>query len=437
MRLSPLGDSAVLIESQLPLGVASDWVRQWIRALESDLVPGVSGIVGGAKSVAVFYQPADVSRSTEERPFQSICRWIESRASVLQSASAAAPREFFHPEDFAGLAPLSDEGAPAEVGASASESAPTMVVKNGGSLTTVQDLGRGRFRNRGVPVGGALDRLALRVANLLAGNPESAAGLEISGWGPSLVFSAPTWVAICGAPVKGLPGWQPWLVQPGEMLTLSEVEGGARSYLAVAGGVVVPSLLGSGSTHLPGGVGGHEGRALREGDCLRIGPSTTNYSETGHWSMAKDILPRYEAAATVRVLPGPQAGLLTPEGRKAFEAESFVVLPESDRGAVRLNGVALEASQGADIPLEPMTEGAVYLRSDGLPAVAMADSPVIGVRPKLGYVITVDLPILAQLKPGDSVRFTPCEEADAEALLLAREHALAKLKEGLAGKRSA
>lgn len=438
MRLTPLGDSAVLVESQLPAGVASDWVRQWIQALESDAPPGFLGTLGGVGSLAVFYSPAEVARHASERPFQAVCRWIESRSSVLQSAAASAPQELFIRDDLTGFAGKPTETGAPEAGAAASPGAEgELTVLRGGTLTTVQDLGRARFRNRGVPVGGALDRLAHRVANLLVGNPEGAPGLECTLSGPDLRFAQPTWVALCGASVAGQPNWQPRRVEAGEVLSLGAFESGARAYVAVAGGLVVPSLLGSGSTHLPGGAGGHEGRPLREGDRLRIGPSSTQYADTEHWSMARDLLPHYQSAAVVRLLPGPQAAQLPPEGRRDLEKAEFTVLPDSDRAALRLGGAPLDSARAVDIPPEPMTQGAVYLRSDGRPAVALADGPAIGVRPKIGYVITVDLPILAQLRPGDTVRFSPCVESDAEELLLAREHALAKLKEGLAGKRLA
>ncbi|MEI7553455.1 MAG: KipI antagonist, partial [Verrucomicrobiota bacterium] len=143
-----------------------------------------------------------------------------------------------------------------------------ITVKRGGLLTTVQDLGRRGHRSSGVPLSGAMDPFALRVANLLVGNAEDAAALECTLRGPELVFSADTVVAVTGAVFAGVPAWRPWVVRAGVPLKLGPVQRGCRGYLAVAGGIGVAPVLGSRSTYLRAGLGGFQGRALRDGDVL-------------------------------------------------------------------------------------------------------------------------------------------------------------------------
>lgn len=310
-----------------------------------------------------------------------------------------------------------------------------LVVRYAGMLTTVQDLGRPAARRYGVPVGGAMDPLALRVANLLVGNPEDAAGLECTLTGPELSFASDTWVAVCGAAAHGVSEAKPLLVRAGEVFSLRQLKKGCRAYLAVAGGIDVPKVLGSAATYTRGELGGHLGRALRAGDRLNIGPSATTYQDHGYWSLVEEFRPRHPVDAEVRFVPGPQWSWFSSEGLDSFQLEPYSVLAQSDRMGVRLSGPPIARATRLEMNSEPVSAGAVQVPPDGQPIVLMADCQVIGGYPKIGHVITVDLPVIAQLRAGETLRFRECPLEYAQSLLLAREASLGKLRVALEQKR--
>ena len=302
-------------------------------------------------------------------------------------------------------------------------------VIRGGMLTTVQDLGRPGHRAAGVPLGGPMDPFALRVANLLVGNPEDAATLECTLLGPELVFSADTVIAVGGADFEGLAAWQPKVVHAGERVKLGAVKQGCRGYLAVAGGIDVPVVLGSRSTYLRAGFGGFQGRALRDGDALTVKDVARRMMD--HWRIDARILPGYSASPTVRVVRGAQ---LDEFGGALFAAE-FKILPQSDRMGIRLGGAKLTRIGGAvELVSSAVAPGTVQVPPDGQPIVLMADAQTIGGYPQAAQVISVDLPLVAQLRPGDRVKFAEVTLEEAHKLAFIREHVLAMLHEGLVQK---
>lgn len=304
-----------------------------------------------------------------------------------------------------------------------------MTVIRAGILTTVQDLGRPGHRASGVPLSGPMDPMALRVANLLVGNPETAATLECTLRGPELVFSTDTVIALGGAEFEGLAPWQPVMVPAGGRMKLGAVRRGCRGYLAVAGGIDVPIVLGSRSTYLRGEFGGYQGRALRDGDAVRV-PDVAR-TMANHWRIDARILPPYSSAPTVRVVRGAH----TDEFGGALFAAEFRILPQSDRMGIRLGGARLARIGGAaDLVSSAVAPGTVQVPPDGQPIVLMADAQTIGGYPQAAHVISVDLPLMAQLRPGDRVRFAEVPLDEAHRLALAREHVLAILHEGLAQK---
>lgn len=303
-----------------------------------------------------------------------------------------------------------------------------ITVIRGGMLTTVQDLGRSGHRAAGVPLGGAMDPFALRVANLLVGNPEGAAALECTLLGPELVFSADTVIALGGADFDGLVAWQPLTVRAGERVKLGAARRGCRGYLAVAGGIEVPPVLGSRSTYLRGGFGGFQGRALRDGDVVTA--LDVSRWMTDHWRIDARILPAYMSAPTVRVVRGAQ---MDDFGAAFFDAE-FKILPQSDRMGIRLGGAKLARIGAVELVSSAVAPGTVQVPPDGQPIVLMADAQTIGGYPQAANVISVDLPLVAQLRPGDRVRFAEVPLEEAHRLALVREHVLAMLHEGLAQK---
>jgi KipI family sensor histidine kinase inhibitor len=305
---------------------------------------------------------------------------------------------------------------------------PGVRVLRAGMLTTVQDLGRLGHRAEGVPLSGAADAVALRVANWLVGNAGDAAALEFTLVGPELEFTTDAVIALGGATFDGVPEWQPVQVTAGTCLKFGAARTGCRGYLAIAGGFKTDSVLGSRSTYLRAGFGGWEGRALRDGDQLfrheheaRVG---------GGWHVDERILPRYSPTPTVRVVRGAQAD----DFRDGLLAGEFAVTARSDRMGLRLSGPPLLRSATPELLSSAVAPGTIQVPADGQPILLLADAQTIGGYPQAAHVITVDLPLVAQLKPGDRVRFREISLEEAQKLLLAREHALAILHEGLTQK---
>ncbi len=303
-----------------------------------------------------------------------------------------------------------------------------ITVIRAGMLTTVQDLGRCGHRAAGVALGGAMDAWALRLVNLLVGNAEDAAGLEFTLRGPELAFASDTTIAVGGGDFGAMPRWQPLRVRAGERVNFGPARTGCRGYLAIAGGLAVPVVLGSRGTDLRAALGGVDGRALRDGDVLRAAEVVRWVA--GHWHIDERILPAYTAAPTVRVVRGAHAGQF--DG--SLTIAEFRVTPKSDRMGVRLAGPALVRREGGELVSSTVVPGTVQVPPDGQPIVLMADAQTIGGYPQIAHVVTADLPLVAQLRPGDTVRFQEVTLAAAHALVLAREHALSLLREGLAGK---
>ncbi len=308
------------------------------------------------------------------------------------------------------------------------------VIHRSGMLTTVQDLGRRGYRSAGVPLSGAMDPLALRIANSIVGNAESAAALEISFVGPELEFTGDTLIALGGADCEGLPTWKPITVRAGDRIRVGACVRGCRAYLAVAGGIDVEPVLGSRSTYLRAGLGGHQGRPLRDGDVLPVAsPAVRADGGPGGrstWSIDPRILPAYAPSAVLRVMPGAQAEEF---GRTLYDSE-FKVSPQSDRMGLRLLGEAVRRRTPDELLSSALLPGTIQIPPDGQPLLLMADAQTIGGYPQAAHVISVDLPVAAQLRPGDSVRFVEVSLAEAHRVALLRDRVVAILREGLAGK---
>lgn len=295
-----------------------------------------------------------------------------------------------------------------------------MDVLQAGLCDLVMGAGRPGLGAFGVPVGGAADPAALIAANTLAGNPATAAGLEITLAGPTLRFPQGAIAALagarftatrsCGAPVP----WNETLVlAPGETLTVGRAESGCRCWLALHGGFVVPQVLGSFSTFLPAGFGGYRGRPLWAGDRLAVG------TQTGEVHLLRATSPAAGAAAgPLRVVAGPQAGRFADTGLAALFGGAYRVDAASDRRGLRLSGPAVTYAADA-IPSQGVLPGAIQVPPDGRPIVLGWDGPVTGGYPVIAAVIGADWPRLAQLKPGDAVRFETIEVERARALALA------------------
>jgi antagonist of KipI len=321
-----------------------------------------------------------------------------------------------------------------------------------GLLTTVQDLGRHGHQIEGVPVGGAMDTVALRVANWLVGNNDDAAALEITIVGPSIVFQSDALVALGGAELaaclddRPLPSWHVARVSSGSTLTFLGSPSGCHAYLAVSGGIDVPIILGSRGTYLRGGFGGHEGRALRAADVLPFGatpPQSMSVaaslgdrgerSAVARWSVGMSVRRAAPTDAPVRVVDGTHTRLLTDESRqRLFGAEQeFRVSTQSDRMGYRLTGASLELKEPTELMSEGVTFGTIQLPPGGNPIVLMADRQTTGGYPRIGEVASVDLPVLAQRRPGDRARFTSISVAEAQQAYIERENELAAVRRAI------
>lgn len=311
----------------------------------------------------------------------------------------------------------------------------TLTVLRPGLLTTVQDLGRWGHQAVGVPVAGAMDTYSLRLANGLVGNPETAAALEVTLLGPVLRADAPVVVAVAGAifdlEVDGrpVPHGAPLALAAGSVLRFLDRRAGARAYLAVAGGLETPLVLGSRATHLVSRMGGVDGRALVAGDVVPVGTAPTRPATRP----TRSPLPLAAApgARRLRVLLGPQDEWFTKSSVDALLGGTFSVSPNSDRMGFRLDGPALTTKRPGELVSEPVVFGAIQVPSGGAPILLMADRQTAGGYPKIATVVTADLPLAGQLAPGDTVRFAACTRAEARSALIARERDLLRaLPEG-------
>ncbi|HEX8029334.1 MAG TPA: biotin-dependent carboxyltransferase family protein [Vicinamibacterales bacterium] len=300
-----------------------------------------------------------------------------------------------------------------------------------GLLTTVQDLGRFGHQASGVPVAGPMDAFSHRVANHLAGNDATAATLEITLIGPELVVDADTTIAVAGAQFEVtcddrlVPSGTSFNVRKGQRIKFGRVLQGARAYLAVAGGVQTEPVLGSRATHLVSRMGGLNGRGLIAGDRVPVASGLPPRPQRKSPVM---MLPS-KGRALLRVIAGPQADWFEADALKTIAGVSFRISPQSNRMGYRLQGPPLVRSNEGELISEPLGIGAIQVPSAGEPILLMADRQTAGGYPKIGYVISADLPLAGQLAPGDFIEFNLCTPREAVAALIARERQLLRFSD--------
>jgi antagonist of KipI len=303
-------------------------------------------------------------------------------------------------------------------------------VETAGLLTTVQDEGRWGYQAYGVPVAGAMDRYAYRVANLLVGNTAGAATLEMTISGGSLIFDSAAYVAIAGADMQAtlndvpVANWSAFPVPAGSVLAFGYAASGCRAYLAVSGGIDVPEVLGSRSTYTRAGIGGLNGRKLQAGDRLNLGLSAVAGPALTLPAQYQRIYPREVA---LRVMTGPQDDLFTAEGLATLFAAAYQITDEADRMGYRLEGAAIAHTGKADIVSDALPQGAIQIPGHGRPIIMMADRQTTGGYTKIGTVIGPDLAVLAQAKPGDTVRFLHSTDEEAVEVLRAERESYAAI----------
>ncbi len=318
----------------------------------------------------------------------------------------------------------------------------TLEIQSPGLRTTVQDLGRTGYQRFGVPVAGAADPTALRVANILVGNREGEAGLELTVIGPKATFLEDTVIAVTGADLgasidgEPIPRWQSVPVANGSVLEFTGPSDGMRAFLALAGGIDVPVVMGSRSTYVTGGIGGFDGRPLASGDVVRTLPTARN-SGTQALKLPEDIVPpTYGAEHEVRVVLGPQSDAFTDAGMSTFLSSQYAVTGDSDRMGCRLEGPVIEHESGADIVSDANAFGSIQVPGNGQPIILLVDRGTTGGYPKIATVISPDLGIVAQAMLGDTVRFAAVSVAQAHDILREQEAMIAEIKHSVGVDRS-
>lgn len=305
-------------------------------------------------------------------------------------------------------------------------------VVKAGMLSTIQDLGRYGYQKSGIIVSGAMDKLALRVANLLLGNKEEEAGLEITLIGPVLLFEEAQLIILTGADlspsIDGEPVtmWRPVYIPKGSILTFGKPASGCRAYLSVAGGFEIKPVLGSYATYLQAGIGGWEGRALKPGDQI---PFKQTYKDRGkfNWTPDLKLYPMLDKQ-TIRVIAGPEFDLFTKESTASFFSEEFSISKENNRMGYRLDGPGIYLAENKEMLSSAVTFGTVQVPQQGKPIILMADSQTTGGYPRIAQVTTADLSILAQKQTGEQIKFELITLAEAQKHLREQEQQIQQLK---------
>lgn len=297
-----------------------------------------------------------------------------------------------------------------------------------GFFTTVQDMGRFGFQKFGVPVTGALDSFAAKMANFLVGNEYNSALLEFTVVGPRLLVMNDALVAITGAEMEIklnntiVSTWTAFKVKPGDFLEIGQAKAGCRGYLAVTGGIEVPPVMNSRSCYVGGKIGGVEGRSLKIGDKLPRGIGV-------FWDqprkLPRELVPQFHTEIVLRAIPGPQDDYFD-EGLEKFFNSEFTVSPDANRMGYRLDGPVIEQREGmpGSIISESSLPGGIQIPPNGLPIILLVEQTVGGYT-KIATVISSDLDLVAQASPGDRVRF---ERVSLEAAYSIKRERLQELE---------
>ncbi|WP_409289839.1 biotin-dependent carboxyltransferase family protein [Peribacillus sp. SCS-37] len=321
-----------------------------------------------------------------------------------------------------------------------------------GLLTSVQDMGRYGYQKYGVIASGVMDQMAHRIANIMVGNRDNEPTLEITLLGPVIRFEKDCLISICGGDlsptINSIPvrSWRTLFVKGGSELRFGRAVSGTRAYLAAAGGIAAEEVMDSKSTYLRAGIGGYQGRALKPGDVIPFAPrghlSTAMMEELEgqtrdqpfaemDWSVTSNLIPLHRKDLPIRVIKGKQYDLFDKESKRKIFSEQFEVFPQSDRMGYRLKGPLLRLETPEELISEAVSFGSIQVPADGNPIVLLADRQTTGGYPKIGQIASVDLPLIAQAKPGDYITFNEVTHEKAQLLFLEREENLKQLKNGI------
>ena len=305
------------------------------------------------------------------------------------------------------------------------------IVKNPGISTTVQDAGRYGYQASGVPVSGAMDMFSLNLANILVGNDRNEACLEMLMMGATLEFDDAAVIAITGADMKPAINKQPvemnkaLYVRNGDVLSFSASDNGNYCYVAFAGGMNIPAVMGSRSTYMKAKLGGFEGRKLANGDKIRL---CDHIFKLANMKMRQFDRKEYENDVTLRVVLGPQDDHFTEEGIETFLNSTFTVTGEFDRMGCRLHGNAVTTKNGSDIISDGICVGAVQVPKHGMPIIMLADRQTAGGYTKIATVISSDLDKLVQCQVGGKVCFKSISVSESHQLYKEKKAILDQLE---------
>ena len=311
----------------------------------------------------------------------------------------------------------------------------SITVLNPGLLTTVQDQGRIGYQQFGVSVSGVMDPRSAALANILVGNDEKEAVLECTMMGPHLQFNQANCIAITGGDLmptldgKPIPNYTAVKVEAGQVLKFTMPKTGCRAFIAFAGGLDIPEVMGSRSTYMKAKIGGVEGRKLAKDDVIGFRAPKAELKNMNFRSMASEFVPRKEY--TVRVVLGPQDDYFTDAGIQTFLSEVYSVTAEFDRMGCRLEGAVIQHKEGGDIISDGIAFGAIQVPSSGQPIIMLGDRQTTGGYTKIANVISADFRILAQLKQGDKVCFEKVSVKAAQDALLTQRAALKTIRNAL------
>ena len=302
-----------------------------------------------------------------------------------------------------------------------------------GLFATVQDIGRFGYAHLGISAAGAADAVSLRLGNLLLGNHENAPALEMSVVGAEVDFGATTIIALAGADMEptvdgeSMPMWTARKINSGQVVKCGAATSGFRAYLCIRGGIDVPLVFGSASTHSQTRLGGFCGRPLKKGDIVTLAVTASSDSFRS-LQVDPEVLSQIAPRNVLRVTSGPQAPLFPQLVHHLFYSSSYEVTRESDRMGLRLTGAALSRNDNnSEILTEGVSLGAVQITHSGMPIILFVDHQTTGGYPKIANVISADLHSVGQLRPGDRVTFTLVSLAEASALLDEQESLIRQL----------
>ncbi|MGP4060775.1 biotin-dependent carboxyltransferase family protein [Halobacillus sp. H74] len=323
-----------------------------------------------------------------------------------------------------------------------------------GLLTSIQDLGRYGYQKHGIIASGVMDSVAHRIANFLVNNASNTPTLEITLMGPVIEFQEDTLISICGGELSPMIDgehvnmWKLIYVRKGSELRFGQPKQGFRAYLAIAGGFDVPRVMNSASTYMRAAVGGFQGRMLEKGDEIPVYPDTDlsgifqslsskirkdSFIEAP-WFVAPEITSYTKTNEPIRIMRGREFELFDDASQNNFMKNTFKIDPKSDRMGYRLKGTTLSLKEKKEIVSEAVTFGTVQVPPEGNPIILLADRQTTGGYPKIGQVASVDLPRIAQMKPGENMTFRHISHAEAQHLYLKRENQLRQLKRGIHSK---